>query len=707
MDRSGLSERLTAIFHGTTPPPSPTFTDDATRSLAEALEQAHRHHEELTSAGQDASPALEEILAIKRRMREGGKLQPGDDLADGRFKLLELIGRGGFAHVFKAYDRQTRHLVAIKVLHGQYAHDRSRRDRFFRGARKMADLQHQSIVRVIEPRREEEGYHYFVMELAEGGDLRQAVLEERLDLTQKLDILQAVGQALEHAHDRGIIHRDVKPANILLDAKDQPKLTDFDLVRAQDSTGGTRTGMLGTIIYAAPEALERAKDADVTADVFGLGMTGIFTVYGRDLPARQLLRDAPGFARRLDAPEPIREALAQAVAWDREERQDSVAELCAGLKRQEAPSRTQRNRSTRSATKHLRAEEIDERLDQAAHWIERAKVIQQILETTADPKASLRKLESLQVRASDTHDLFFLDQLAQDIAQRWPDSAPAAEELSRVLYADRRPPPEELFTQVETRRDGSVELWRAIDAGRFQMGSSDAEPDYDQEKHPLGAYSNERPQHEVRISQPFRLMVVPVTNAMYQAFDSSHRAEEWTDVGDRELDHHPVVNVDRYQATAFCRWLSHHGYSGARLPSEAEWEYACRAGTSSRFWSGDTEEALEPVAWYQANAGSRTHRVGQKPTNPWGLYDLHGNVWEWCADGWDSRAYIQRAQEQPAIDPSTNAEIWDTKAPRVLRGGSWASPARYLRAAYRSRYWRGYWSGHVGFRVCVSGPEHA
>ena len=682
-------------------PPKPAYPDERSRELSRALDDAYRREEELVARGADPAPARREIVAIQRELREDG-LRPGD-LLSGRYKLLEPIGQGGFARVWKAWDTRMRQLVALKALHQQYARDRSRRQRFFRGARRMAQLNHPAIARILgEPEMRDGACRFFVMEYAEGGDLRRAVLDGRLDAGERLAIVRAVGAALHHAHRRGIVHRDVKPANVLLDGGGEPKLTDFDLVRAQDSTGGTRTGMLGTVVYAAPEAMERAKEAGVAADVYGLGMTAVFALHGAELPARELLRDAPGFARRLDAPGWVRAALAQAVAWEPEARQGSVAELCDALSEPPGPEAAgqlatetglEPDHRVRVDDAESSADELDERFEQTEEWEERSKLFRRMPDMA---EGSLRQLEALQRRTTDVHDLFFLEEAAREVARRWPKSARRAEQLCKRLYADREPPPKELFSRVETR-DGRVDLWRDIPAGMFWMGSPDAEG---------GRDDDEGPRHDVRISRPSRWMAVPVTNAMYRAFDAAYRPQHWDGVSEEALARHPAVNVDWYQAAAFCRWLAHHGFEGARLPTEAEWEYACRAGTSSRYWSGDSEEDLERIAWYTGNAGARTHRVGSKPANPWGLYDVHGNVWEWCADAWDAKVYSQRARERPAIDPRTEGDVWETRSYRVLRGGSWASPARVLRAAYRSGNWHGDRSGNCGFRVCCRVPEH-
>ncbi|MCP4660499.1 MAG: protein kinase, partial [bacterium] len=218
-----LARRLTKL----TGEPEPKA---AVRELSQALDDAYRQKEELVTAGHETTAVDGEILTLRRRIRDGGQLNAGDFLDDGRFKLIERIGHGGFATVWKAYDRKSRQPVAVKVLHGQYAQDRSRRERFFRGARQMARLQHPGVVRVIEEEGEDGGFRFFVMEYVAGGDLREAVLAERLTLEERLRILLEVGDVLDFAHRKGVIHRDVKPANILLDGAGRPKLTDFDLV---------------------------------------------------------------------------------------------------------------------------------------------------------------------------------------------------------------------------------------------------------------------------------------------------------------------------------------------------------------------------------------------------------------------------------------------------------------------------------------------
>jgi serine/threonine protein kinase len=340
LGETGTSARMTSGPHHT-----PRYPNEEIRRLSEALEEAHHREETILIEGGDAAAIRAEILDLRRKIREGGNVKAGDVLS-GRFRLLDLLGDGGFATVWKAFDRQERRLVAVKVLHPQVARDGSRLDRFVRGARKMAELSHPGIVRVLEKSLEDGGYHYFVMEYVEGGDLRAAVLEKRLLPDRIVPLIREVAVALQFFHDQGegYVHRDIKPANILLDPHGHPKLTDFDLVRAAtDTTGGTKAGsMLGTFLYTAPECMGLAQDAGVTADVYSLAMTAAFCFYGKDLPF-SVLRNPESFVDQLSCPPDVRQALRQGVAWDASKRFRSVASLTEAMNKEDPKPRVDEN----------------------------------------------------------------------------------------------------------------------------------------------------------------------------------------------------------------------------------------------------------------------------------------------------------------------------------------------------------------------------
>jgi len=298
-----------------------------------------------------------EIKRLRKEFREGAQLQAGDVLGRGRYRLEERIGQGGFAAVWRAIDLRDQGIVALKILHGQFAEDKTRRERFFRGAWKMSELQHPAIVRVLEPYGDENGQFFFVMEYLPGGTLHAAVQDMQVTPEAALKMLAQVGQALQFAHERGLVHRDVKPSNVMIDGE-RGKLTDFDLVRETEITGGTRTGAMGTFIYAAPEVMARPQDADVRADVYGLGMTVVFALHGADL-AMDVIRDADRFIDRLPCNAVLQDVLKKAVAWDRNDRFASAAEFVAALERAAVAEVEQRGEAP-AASASVAAREITE-----------------------------------------------------------------------------------------------------------------------------------------------------------------------------------------------------------------------------------------------------------------------------------------------------------------------------------------------------------
>ncbi len=187
-----------------------------------------------------------------------------------------------------------------------------------------------------------------------------------------------------------------------------------------------------------------------------------------------------------------------------------------------------------------------------------------------------------------------------------------------------------------------------IPAGEFLMGSPDSDS---------AASKRERPQHRVRITRPFYLGVYPVTQEQYERVMGKNPSNFTGDL------QRPVEQVSWEDATESCERLSKKEGKTYQLPTEAEWEYACRAGSTTKWCFGDSDSQLGEYAWHRGNSGGTTHPVGEKEPNAWGLYDMHGSVWEWCAD-WYKEDYYSAS---PAIDPKGP----DPAGLRVLRGGSW------------------------------------
>jgi len=198
-----------------------------------------------------------------------------------------------------------------------------------------------------------------------------------------------------------------------------------------------------------------------------------------------------------------------------------------------------------------------------------------------------------------------------------------------------------------------------IRPGSFMMGSEKGAPD-------------EKPVHKVRITRPFYMGKYEVTQEQWQAVMGTSPSKF-------KGAKNPVEQVSWNDCQDFMKKLSEKVGGGAfRLPTEAEWEYASRAGTTTEYSFGDSDSAYGEYAWYSANSGSATHPVGQKKPNAWGLYDVHGNLWEWCSDFYDTGYYAQ----SPADDPTGGG----SGGARVLRGGSWGDDATFCRAAYRCSF---------------------
>jgi formylglycine-generating enzyme required for sulfatase activity len=239
------------------------------------------------------------------------------------------------------------------------------------------------------------------------------------------------------------------------------------------------------------------------------------------------------------------------------------------------------------------------------------------------------------------------------------------------------------------------------------MGSPENEPD---------RHSNET-EHSVTLTG-FKMSKHQVTQAQYEAVTGNNPSSFKSPVAPETSTANRPVEMAWYDAVEFCNKLSTQegltpvytitgrtpatGYpitdatvtpnwsaNGYRLPTEAQWEYACRAGTTTAYNTGAT--LSDSTGWYDSNSGDRTHSVGEKPANAYGLYDMHGNVWEWCWD-WYSSSYYSSS---PAQDPTGAV----SGSFRVLRGGAWSSLGRNLRSAYRSNGYPIDRSYYIGFRL--------
>ena len=333
----------------------------------------------------------------------------------------------------------------------------------------------------------------------------------------------------------------------------------------------------------------------------------------------------------------------------------------------------------------------------------RQRVIEEIPALVKDLAVAVGLLEQAAKATTCGHDLFWVREVLRRIERGEVEGGVLDGSVEDAKRAAKGAADNVLSHLSKEKRAALVALlkpwWRTIPAGSFDMGGEQGDAD-------------EKPIHRVTFTSGFQMLGVPVTWAMYRLFDPGHDAARSDFDGKlppEAQDEVPVYRVSWFASVMFADWV------GARLPLEPEWEYACRAGTKTRFWSGDTDEDLSRVGWINRNSGGHPHPVAQKPANEWKLCDVHGNVREWCADAWDAAAYKPRA-DGLTVDPRRltfavgnglpmSAESADRGASRVVRGGSWFSRPEVARSALRG------WNSPsnsvwlLGFRLLLSSPE--
>jgi serine/threonine protein kinase/formylglycine-generating enzyme required for sulfatase activity len=593
----------------------------------------------------------------------------------GRYQVLRKLGEGGMGTIYLARDTQLDRLVALKVprLGDDDQPSPESLRRFFREARAAASLRHPNVCPIYDV-GEVGGTPFLTMAYVDGCSLSRLIEPTRpLTQGQAARIVGKLAEAMQEAHERGVVHRDLKPSNVMIDPRGEPVIMDFGLARVSGAAESRLTHpgtLLGTPAYMPPEQIQsESSAAGPLCDVYALGVILYELVAGR-LPFQgsvlailgRILTEAPPppSKHRPDLDPGLEAVCLKAMARDADDRYASMAELAQALRR---------------------------------HYDAIRDIAPAI--SAADPATGGRgeSPETLPLPASVTSPF---------------STTPTGGGKSESRLKKARPAEPVVDSDFYTAPMSRIEL-RRIRAGSFLMGSPDDDAD---------ALADEKPRHEVRITRPFYIGVYQVTQAQYRAAMGSNPSWFCGTGGGRDkvvglpTDQNPVDGVFWLDAVRFCNKLSEQENlrpfyeirgqdvsvprwdgTGYRLPTEAEWEYACRAGSMTSYCFGDGVRELAGYAWFGGEGGS-THPVGLKRTNAWGLCDMHGNVWEWCWD-WFSKDYYQRspAEDPRGPEPSRRAPA------RVIRGGSWDDDPKGERSAYRNRYTSLIRPYSLGFRV--------
>ena len=624
-----------------------------------------------------------------------GESASDDGLAEGsvfgNYVLHEQIGCGGMGRVFRASHRRMNRDVAIKVLSPTLVTSDEARQRFQREVEAAAKLTHPNIVAAYDA--DEAGGHVFLaMELVDGKNLDTLIKHGGpFSIRRAVNLITQAARGLEYSHGMGIVHRDIKPANLLLDHKGIVKVLDMGLARSplrdDDSGSNNLTSsptIIGTAAYMAPEQALNPREVDQQADIYSLGCTLHYlltgrTVYNektvmemviahREKPIPALVEHCPNCPKKLDR------AFGKMIAKRCDDRYESMASVLADLEAIES------NFTNADAIRGPSLPPSKDSLKIALISFA-AFVVFIVILTVA--KLTFNSFNS----ATDAVTSDDKDGTAGSIGIEISSQATANKLNKRTLAPV------------------SVEMVQ-IPKGEFWMGASDDDEN---------ATPNEKPRHQVRITRPFLLGKFEVTRTQYQQVMGT-LPESFADDADtsqasttKMTNQLPVTGISWRDAVQFCNRLSEQnglqpyyridgkeasaiGGNGFRLPTEAEWEYACRAGTNTRWHFGDDPKMLDQYAWHESNANGAVQSAGTKKPNQFKLFDMHGNAPEWVWDRHDDDYY----KNSEAVNPtgSTRGER------RVFRGGGVSNFADQTRSSVRSPLGMsyGFFNG-VGLRV--------
>ena len=712
----------------------------------------------------------------------------------GRYVVERELGQGGMGVVYGCLDKVGGVRVAVKCLPPELSHNSVEMEEVRENFQLVYGLSHPNIAGVRQLERDEHGEYYLVMEEAVGENLRRWLRAKwksgGVTLAEATAVLRQVAAALDYAHGKKVVHRDVKPGNVMIDGKGEVKVLDFglaDQIRTSLSRAShAHRETSGTGPYMSPEQW-RGRPQDGKTDQYALGVMAYEMLAGRlpfgssDLGVlrEMVLKEEPAAIPGL--PESAMGAIRRAMAKSAGERFGSCGEFVEALegKGKDRPTvRPGQNPDAATAGGHGGAGagaggRRNARGRTLMGWVVALALAGAVgvwwkgsggraggkweegkgnaVEETVRPEGSPHQQEAEAARKATEERLAAerkaaaearqaAEKAAAEEAARWRAEREqaaweAAEAQQKAQEAERRAQEAEAARKAaeaarkkaeedaaRRQREWDERLAKleekvsptAVRAGGTEVARPEGSP------HQQGSHAGERTtvrvgarevalrwcpadsftmgspagevgrdddetQHRVTLTQGFWMGETEVTQGLWREVTGENPAYF------KNGDDYPVESVSWNDCQKFLQALnSRYPQEGLQwaLPTEAQWEYACRAGTVGDFAGTGN---LGTMGWHTSNSGGKTHPVGQKEANAWGLYDMHGNVWEWCADWYG--AYPSGSVEDPKGSSTGSA--------RVDRGGSWGSSARYCRSSVRFSDGPGFRRDSLGLRVAL------
>lgn len=631
-------------------------------------------------------------------------------LQGGKYKIVRHISSGGFGNTYEGVHTMMDTRVAIKEFfpkmfcnrdentsHITVATQSNRelvnklRKKFIEEAKAIFKMNHPNIVKVHDI-FEENGTAYYIMDYIDGMSLGDMVKQRgALPETEAVGYICQVAEALKYVHTLNRLHLDIKPGNIMVDANCHAMLIDFGASKHYDIESGENTSTLMGVNTKGYAPIEQSTQSftkfSPATDIYALGATLYKLLTSITPPDANLLMAKEETLAPLPAniSIAIRNAVLKAMTLIRADRPQSVEAFLDLLDSKIANSTDEEVTVCEEEEKACRAEEARRQAEEKKRKEEEAR--------RAAEEEARRKAEEERKRKEE-------EENARKAAQKsgsknvwlWgvigviavvgfiigvnskgdsSSNANPVQSESAIQSGNNAS-----YSNGVLNVDGVTYDMIKVQAGTFTMGATSEMKDPD---------DDEQPTHQVTLTNDYYIGKTEVNQALWKAVMGNNPSES-------KGDNLPVESVSWNDCQEFISKLNSMTGQNFRLPTEAEWEFAARGGNNSNHYQYSGSNKLGDVAWYDGNSGNKTHAVATKQPNELGLYDMSGNVWEWCSDWYGN--YSSSSQTNPT-GPSSGSS-------RVFRGGSWGINAWFCRSSLRfGSHAPDFSDGYLGLRLVL------